>query len=166
LDGGNSNLTKYVNVCQRICPVDINYTYKTTFLVDTLPEGCYNKENPFDGAESYTEVITLEIEFENVLAQYTGFGVLDKLHDQCTADTTALPILQTFYLHGALDDINNPVSGYVEGVYRAILFPAKHNMRTATVRGRGCFTNTFWKDSRAARTTLGSTKFNNPGLYL
>ena len=161
--GDDVILVKPVTTCHRIHPVEINYPYKTTFLVDTLPNTGYtnDEDKPFEDSKYFTQLATLGIEFENDIPSDLGLELLTPQELTIGIDGTALGVLSTFYLDGALDNINNPVSGYVEGIYTALVFPAKINMYSTTVRGRSCFTNTFWKNSRQKRTQLGGTKFGD-----
>ena len=132
-----------------------------TVLVDLVD--LYNPVPLASEEKEYTtEIVTLQFEYLNNLHDVTFkterlFTVLPK----CTVETTAYPFLSSLYLNGAINSPNNPISGFVELVYKKALFPSPLNTFSINVRTRLGFKNTYWKTERDARTTLGFDKFGD-----
>ena len=67
--------------------------------------------------------------------------------------------IRTLYINGALDIVSNPVMGIGYLAYKEQVYPSAINMYSRRNRERVGYKNTFWKNSRTARTTLGEEKF-------
>ena len=144
-----------VNNCVSIPPLTVNYLAEVSVLVNNETE---------DGFVETLET-SLALDFENNLGGFPGSTDMDNnlgvpSYFSHQSDTTAYSYLSSLYLPaGALSNINNPVSGFIEMLYRAPLYPSDGNMYTSRVRYRAGFENTFWKSKRTSRTILGEKKF-------
>ncbi len=67
--------------------------------------------------------------------------------------------IRTLYVDGALNIISNPVQGLGYLAYKEQVYPSAINMYSRRNRERVNYKNTFWKNSREARSTLGNDKF-------
>ena len=139
------------NNCDSSAPLTINYTGLLSYLVE--------KETP-DGAVVENQV-TLDFEYENNLGYFPYDSALnEEMPSFYDVDTSPYTYLTSLYLPpGAMSSPNNPVSGFIEMVYRAPLFPSDVNRYASVVRGRQGFKNTFWRGSRTMRTAEGFNKF-------
>lgn len=67
--------------------------------------------------------------------------------------------IRSLYVDGSMDIISNPVQGIGYVAYKEQVYPAAINMYTQRNRARVGYRNTFWKNSREARSALGNDKF-------
>ena len=67
--------------------------------------------------------------------------------------------IRTLYIDNALNIISNPVQGLGYLAYKEQVYPAAINMYSRRNRERVNYKNTFWKNSREARSLLGNDKF-------
>jgi hypothetical protein len=139
------------------------YPSRWTGLVD-VHQSFNPKPLAAQDKEYSTEVVSLQFEYLNNINDFNFenkdfYDVVPK----CAPHTTAYPLLSSLYLNGAMDSPNNPVSGFVELVYKKLLFPAPFNTYSIKVRTRLGFKNTFWKSSRLKRTVEGFNKFIDDG---
>lgn len=67
--------------------------------------------------------------------------------------------IRTLYVDDALNIISNPVQGLGYLAYKEQVYPAAINMYSRRNRERVNYKNTFWKNSREARSILGNDKF-------
>jgi len=68
-------------------------------------------------------------------------------------------VIKDMYLNGALNKLESPVYSLVSLKYAEKVYPAVKNLYSKQVRERIDFSNTFWRQSRVDRNTLGSEKF-------
>jgi hypothetical protein len=68
-------------------------------------------------------------------------------------------VVKDMYLNGALNNLESPVYSLVSLKYAEKVYPAARNLYSKQVRERTDFSNTFWRQSRVDRNTLGSEKF-------
>lgn len=68
-------------------------------------------------------------------------------------------IIKDMYLNGALNKLESPVYSLVSLKYAEKVYPASVNLYSKKIRERTDFSNTFWRESRVDRNTLGSEKF-------
>jgi hypothetical protein len=73
--------------------------------------------------------------------------------------TTSYERILSLYTNGALLNINNPIQGIDYFAYGEQVYPAAINCYSTRNRARVGYQNTFWRDSRLNRTTLGESKF-------
>jgi hypothetical protein len=67
--------------------------------------------------------------------------------------------IRTLYVDGALNIISNPIQGLGYLAYKEQVYPSAINMYSRRNRERVNYKNTFWKNSRLARSILGGDKF-------
>ena len=67
--------------------------------------------------------------------------------------------IRTLYVDGALDIVSNPIQGLGYLAYKEQVYPSAINMYSRRNRTRVNYKNTFWKNSREARSILGNDKF-------
>ena len=84
---------------------------------------------------------------------------IDNQNDSYKQNQSAYAKITQLYSDGALDNEFNPVQGFNYFSYAEQIYPAAINMYSKRNRERVGYKNTFWKDSRVARSELGEEKF-------
>ena len=72
----------------------------------------------------------------------------------------AYDVLKGYYLDGALNSVSSPIYSLVKLKYSERVYPSAINCYTFKNRAREGYQETFWRDNRSQRTTLGELKFN------
>ena len=107
------------------------------------------------------ETIKLRNTYGNNMGQFANKEVTQDIcqKDLCDDNSTYRAILQ-MYTNGALNQETSPIEGLDFLSYSEQVYPAAINCYSRINRERVEYKNTFWKDSRLARTTLGESKNN------
>jgi hypothetical protein len=75
-------------------------------------------------------------------------------------ESLAYDVLKGYYLDGALADPTSPIQNLVSIKYSERVYPSSINCYTFENRERIGYQNTFWRNARSDRNTLGELKFN------
>ena len=73
---------------------------------------------------------------------------------------TAYDDVKDFYLDGALQDPDSPISKFIGLRYKEKVYPAENNTGLKKIRGRNNYDSKFWRSSRNDRTTTENTYSN------
>ena len=76
------------------------------------------------------------------------------------SEEQAYDTLKSYYLDGALNSSDSPVYNLVSLKYSERMYPSSINCYRFENRERVGYGNTFWRNSRTDRNTLGQLKFN------
>jgi len=110
------------------------------------------------------ETVRLKNTYGNDFGQFANQEITNDLRKQNAADNlcdedSSYKAILSLYINGALDQDESPITELLYLSYPEQVYPATINCYTKRNRERLGYQNTFWKDSRLERTTLGESKF-------
>ena len=134
-------------------PVISKYKALTQILKVATPE----KSN----GVPYTAVnnVFINSTFGNATTLFANKEINRDLNLSNDAVKLAYDDIRTLYVDNAMNIISNPIQGLGYLGYKEQVYPSAINMYTKRNRERINYKNTFWKNSREARSILGNDKF-------
>jgi hypothetical protein len=139
--------------------------YKLGMRVTTYP-----KDKP-----SYYIIrpVTMKLSYGNNLS-YFNSSQLNRLSKYDKIDPSnenqAYDVVKDLYLDGELNSLESPVYSFISLKYREWIYPKGKNTYIGENRTRTGYTETFWKNDRFDRDTLGITKkfggLNSQGIAI
>ena len=107
------------------------------------------------------ETVRAECVYGNQIGRFANNQITyDLLRDNLSDKDTSYRAIYDLYSDGKLQDSSSPIEELVYLNYSEQVYPSSINCYSKVNRERIGFKNTFWKDSREERTTLGQDKFN------
>ena len=105
------------------------------------------------------ENVFINSTFGNETALFANRSINRDLNISNDTFKLAYDDIRTLYVDGALNIISNPIQGLGYLAYKEQVYPSAINMYSFRNRERVNYKNTFWKNSREARSILGKDKF-------
>jgi hypothetical protein len=112
------------------------------------------------GKDVITETVRAECVYGNEIGRFANNQITyDLLRNQITDKDTAYRAIYDMYSDSKILDSASPIEDLVYVTYSEQVYPSSINCYSKANRERIGYKNTFWKDSRSARTDLGQEKF-------
>ena len=114
-----------------------------------------------DNQEVVTETVRAECAYGNEIGKFANNQITyDLLGSTISNKGTSYRAIYELYADGKISDPASPIEELVYVNYSEQVYPSSINCYSKANRERIGFKNTFWKESREARTTLGQDKFS------
>jgi hypothetical protein len=149
------------NGMSRFSPIKVLKDPAVISKFQPLEYGLKTSMDSEDGKRINLEAVRLESSYGNEIGRFANNEITyDLLKGKVTDKETSYRAIYNMYANGKIRESSSPIDGLEYLTYSEQVYPSSINCYSKINRERVGFKNTFWKNSRSARNTLGQDKFD------